>query len=66
MGNVLLGSITFYWKKNGILLECFPRECFSCAPGVFQTPVEKKSNGWRLGGEWNWVVNLHFKDCDLC
>lgn len=66
MGNVLLGSITLCWKKNGILLECFPRECCSCVPCVFQTPVEKKSNGWRLAEGWNWVVNLHFKDCDLC
>lgn len=66
MGNVLLGSITLCWKKNGILLECSPRECCSCVPCVFQTPVEKKSNGWRLAEGWNWVVNLHFKDCDLC
>lgn len=26
--NVLFGSITLYWKNNGVLLECFPRECF--------------------------------------
>lgn len=28
MGKVLLGSVTLYWKKNGILFECFSREYF--------------------------------------
>lgn len=28
MEKVLLGSVTLYWKKNGILFECFSREYF--------------------------------------
>lgn len=62
-------SIRFYYpllEEKWPIAWMFPKRMFSCAPCVFQTPIERKNNGWRLGGGWNWVMNLHFKDCDLC
>lgn len=62
-------SVRFYYpllEEKWPIAWMFPKRMFSCAPCVFQTPIERKNNGWRLGGGWNWVMNLHFKDCDLC
>lgn len=49
MGKVLLGSVTLYWKKNGILFECFSREYFH----VFLEAPNKRvmvATGRRGGG----------------
>lgn len=48
VGNVLLGSITLYWKKNGLLLECFPRECFHVLLAYFKLQLRGRImvGGW--------------------
>lgn len=63
--NVLLGSITLYWKNNGISLECFPRECLHVLFVYFKLQMRRRvmvgsAGGTGCGG------NLHFEHSDIC
>lgn len=40
--NVLFGSITLYWKNNGILLEYFPRKCFPVLLVYFKLQIGRR------------------------
>lgn len=40
--NVLFGSVTLYWKNNGILLECFPRKCFPVLLVYFKLQIGRR------------------------